>query len=151
MDYVSSGIQKMDGHSSNSMQANQIIDQDMRKVLYILGILLVFIAFSSGCYYHNEEDLYPQTTCDMSNVTYSGKIVPILNANCYVCHSTAVASGGHILDTYAGVQEVVQSGKLWGAINHQSGFFFMPKDAPKLSDCNISIIKIWIDAGSPDN
>ncbi|HTX88660.1 MAG TPA: hypothetical protein VMC08_06705 [Bacteroidales bacterium] len=123
----------------------------MKKIFWITGMLASVLAFSSGCYYDNEEDLYPQTTCDTTHVTYSGSVVPILQSNCYVCHSTALANGGVILDTYVGVQVVVQNGKLWGAINHFNGFYPMPKDSPKLPDCNITVIKKWIDAGSPDN
>ncbi len=123
----------------------------MRKLLLAAFLPLLIIAFSAGCYYDNEEDLYPQEQCDTTNVTYSGKIVPILQGNCYICHATAIANGGVILDTYAGVQTVVMNGKLWGAINHQAGFFSMPKDAPKLPDCDINLIKIWIDKGAPNN
>ncbi len=122
----------------------------MRKAVLISGLLLMLIGMA-GCYYDNEEDLYPNSGCDTTNVTFSGKVVPILQQNCYICHATAIANGGVILDTYAGVQVVVQNGKLWGSVNHESGFFAMPKDAPKLPDCDLAKIKIWLDKGAPNN
>jgi hypothetical protein len=54
-------------------------------------------------------------------------------------------------DSRQGLMDAVNSGRLWGALNHQTGFSPMPKDAPKLSDCDLSKIRIWIDDGTPDN
>ncbi len=52
---------------------------------------------------------------------------------------------------YNSVVVQANNGKLFGAVNHDSGFAAMPKNAPKLSDCKIDQIKIWIEDGTPNN
>jgi hypothetical protein len=41
--------------------------------------------------------------------------------------------------------------RIWGAINHSSGYQAMPQNLPKLSDCNLAKIAAWKNAGMPDN
>lgn len=89
--------------------------------------------------------------CDTTAVTYSGTISKIMANNCTGCHGT---SGNVTLTTYAGVKAAVgagATGKLWLAVNHFSGAVPMPSTTVKLSSCNIRQIKIWIDAGAPNN
>ncbi|PRY07291.1 cytochrome c [Pontibacter ummariensis] len=110
----------------------------------------------TACTSDNEEDSLPQPTpqpqqCDVSNVTFSKTITPILSANCYTCHSSSFSEGGVVLDTHAGVKKQADNGTLLGVITHASGFPAMPQGAAKLSDCNIARIKKWIEAGAPDN
>ncbi len=109
-----------------------------------------------GCKDANEEDLDPQPqpqtqTCDTTNVTFTATVQPILSANCYSCHSTAVAQSGVVLDTYAGVQKQAGNGNLIGVITHATGYPAMPQGGAKLSSCNISKIKKWIADGAPNN
>lgn len=89
--------------------------------------------------------------CDTSNVTYSGTIWPMIENNCYGCHSGANPSGNILLVDYASVVAVANSGKLYGAVSHSPGYVAMPKNAPKLSDCKIDQIRIWIENGKPNN
>ena len=87
--------------------------------------------------------------CDTVAVTYSKTIAPIFTTNCNVCHVTI---GGVTLTNYTGVKTVITDGRLWNAINHLSGTIkAMPNSTTKLSACNLRQIKIWIDAGSPQN
>lgn len=106
-----------------------------------------------GCYYDREAELYGITgSCDVSNVTYTATVVSILqNYGCMSCHSSAGASGGISLNTYASVKTQVTNGKLLGSISQSSGFSFMPKGGNKMLICDINKIKAWIDAGSPNN
>lgn len=123
----------------------------MRKIIFV-ATLLISGFYLSGCYYDNEEYLYPDTACDTSNVTYSVTIAGLMNdRGCNGCHNASGASGGIITDNYTDLNAAVQSGKLWGALNHESGFSPMPKNQSKLSDCDLTRIDIWIKAGSPDN
>jgi len=89
--------------------------------------------------------------CDTTNVTFSGSVWPIIELHCFGCHSGPQPSGNILLTDYSSV--VVQSGngKLFGAVSHDPGFKPMPKNAPKLSDCKIEKIRIWIDNGTPNN
>jgi hypothetical protein len=89
--------------------------------------------------------------CDTSNVTFSASIKPLLQNKCVGCHSGSTPSGGHDFTTHAGVQPVAQSGRLYGAVNHMSGFVPMPQGGTKLANCDIRKIKIWIDAGAQNN
>jgi hypothetical protein len=90
-------------------------------------------------------------TCDTSNVTYSGTIASIIQTNCLGCHGSAGTGGGIFLNSYSTVKSQVDNGRLWGAINWQPGFSQMPNNGSKLSDCDITLIGIWIQQGAPNN
>lgn len=106
---------------------------------------------ASGCYYDKEEILYPDTVCDTTAVTYSSSVVPILVSNCTVCHAGNTPSAGIKLDTYADVNIQVTNGRLWGSVSHAASYSPMPKNGAKMSTCNLTKIKKWIDAGAPNN
>ena len=92
-------------------------------------------------------------TCDTAEYTYSGAIQPLLKKYCYGCHATAAASsgGGVVLDTYNGVKTQALNGKLLGDIQHSSGFNAMPLGGAKLTDCQITQVSKWINAGALNN
>lgn len=117
----------------------------------IRGLFFGMVLISS-CYYDNEEELYPSTMCITENMSLQTNIVPILQNNCYSCHSiaTAPANRNVILEGYDELIKYVNNGQLVGAIRHESDYP-MPQNAPKLSSCNISKIESWIDAGALDN
>ena len=117
----------------------------------LLAIMLWVGALSQGCYYDIEEELYPDTGCATDNVTYSGVIAPILETNCYVCHSAAAQLGGIILEGYDQLMVHVNSGALLGALNHQSGFSPMPQNQAQLPECQIEKISVWIQDGALNN
>lgn len=119
--------------------------------LLIAGFLLAFVG---GCYYDNEEELYGIETCDVSSVTYSGTILPELEANCFTCHSSgvfAVLGGGIELEGYNKLKVHVDNGKLVGAVNWRAGFSAMPKGGVKWSDCQIQKLEKWISDGALEN
>jgi hypothetical protein len=122
--------------------------------------LFVAILLITGCTYDNEQDLYPDLLCDTLDVTYSGKIVPILESNCYPCHSNANApiyASNLSFEGYANISGYLNLGSGNGAarfvsiINHEAGFPQMPKNGPKLPKCTIRKFEIWIANGYPDN
>lgn len=124
-----------------------------RRLLYFVTIVTIIIAVSS-CFYDNEEALYPSlnSTCDTTNVTYSGKVVPILANNCLSCHSnaTAASAGGNIaLENFADVSS--QAASISAAINHTGPLSPMPKNGSKLKACLISTFDIWLRNGKPNN
>jgi len=116
------------------------------------AIFLVCILVSA-CYYDSEEELQQNGNiqCDTINVTFSLAVKPIMQENCYACHSnTNFTLGGNIkLENYSDV--ILRLDKIKGAINHSPGFVAMPDGAPKLEACKIKIIEKWIESGSPDN
>jgi len=122
----------------------------MRKIYTNLVILLVSIIILQ-CESQNEEDLFGQTECDTSEVTYLNSIEPILRKNCYECHAINIATAGIILEGYDNLILRVNSGRFPGAVNHRDGYTPMPKDRGKLPDCDLAKINIWLDDGAPDN
>lgn len=116
----------------------------------IPGLFLVLVS-TGGCYNDKAEILYPQTVCDTAAVTYSLSVVPVLSANCNSCHGGSTPSAGIKLDTYTGVKQQVDNGRLWGAVSQAASYSPMPKNASKLSTCNLEKIRLWIAAGAPNN
>lgn len=128
----------------------------MSKVIDILLLCIVVVATS--CYYDNEEALYPVTTtvreCDTTAVTYSASIAPVIALKCNSCHSitSAPSAGGNIiLEGHMNMENVAATGKLLGAVTHAPGYSSMPKTGNKLSYCEITAIRRWIEANMPNN
>ena len=120
----------------------------------IMACLLICFAFLSGCYYDTKENLYPtlDNTCtDTVNVTYTLKIIPILNSYCNTCHSGSNPEGNIKLDAYPNVKTLVDNGKLLNSITHTGTASPMPKNAGKLDDCKISAFSKWINEGALNN
>jgi len=126
----------------------------MKIIFSILAIAITLVFFSS-CYYDKEELLYgsSNTPCTdtTGTVSYAQKIVPLFQQYCYNCHSGNFPSGNIAMGTYATDKTIAQNGKLYGSISHLSGFVAMPQGMPKLSNCEIAVVKKWIDSGMPNN
>jgi len=124
---------------------------------FIFSILIIScVVFISSCYYDKEDLLYGNVnsgpcTDTTGIVSYSQKVVPMLQQQCYSCHSGSFPSGGIVMGTYTTDKAIGQNGKLFGSINYSSGFSPMPKGMPKMNNCQIATIKKWIDAGMPNN
>lgn len=118
---------------------------------YLLPVFIIFLIFLASCYYDNAEALYPSigSSCDTTNVTYSGTLAPILSSNCTGCHSGAAPSGSISLTSYANVQTVAASGVLMNALKG-NGVPLMPSSG-SLSACKISQFQIWIRKGMLNN
>jgi hypothetical protein len=124
------------------------------KRLIILSSISVISYFIVSCYYDNEEALYPKldTSCDTTNITFSGTVVPILQDDCYACHSNknAGANGNNVfLEDYADVK--ANASKIQASIKHSPGPSPMPKNGGKIKDCSINQFDIWVRNGMPDN
>jgi hypothetical protein len=122
------------------------------KKIPVLSVLIIFFCIS--CYYDNEEHLYPEisSSCDTTNVTFSGSISGMLSNNCLSCHSNSTAAnfGNNIrLQDYSDVN--AQRQRVLGSINYKSGFSPMPKGGAKLNDCLIAQFEIWVNNGAPNN
>jgi hypothetical protein len=98
----------------------------------------------------NEMCDFNSEPCNITNVSYNTFVKPTLAA-CTTCHKTGNAGGGINLDSYAGMKSAAESGRLYGALSWASGYMTMPQGGSKLSDCQLSKIKSWIDAGAPQN
>ena len=122
----------------------------MKVFISFVAILVLILS----CVYHNEEELYPSsnTPCDTLNVTFSGKIVPLLTNNCFSCHSNTTATffgNGIRLENYSDVKFMAAA--ISGAINRTGTYSPMPKNGSKLKACLITQFDFWVQKGSPDN
>jgi len=128
----------------------------MKINLFISGILIMVVIYVSSCYYDKEELLYGGANngpCTDSTgiVSYTQKVMPMLQQYCYNCHSGNFPSGNQQMGTFASDKAMAQSGKLFGSINHSAGFSPMPKGMAKMNNCQIATIKKWIDSGMLNN
>lgn len=89
--------------------------------------------------------------CDLTNVTYSLSVWPIIQNNCTGCHSGANPQGDLSLTNYNQIAQIASNGYLSGVINHEEGFIAMPFNGQQLTQCNIDIIEDWISQGYPNN
>jgi hypothetical protein len=117
----------------------------------IIKMMLIGAVVFTSCYYDNEADLYPTTSCQTSNMSYQSNIAPILERNCYVCHSAASNTADITLEGYDKLIGFVTSGRLLGAIRREAGYAPMPQNASMLIECDIAKIEQWIADGAPNN
>jgi hypothetical protein len=89
--------------------------------------------------------------CNTTSVSFSADIQPVIQNNCVGCHSGGAPSGGIKLVTYADVKQVVNNGKLFGAVSWQQGFVNMPFGGDQLPQCTIDQIEAWIADGALEN
>lgn len=122
----------------------------LKRYFFIVPVIILF----SGCYYDNASELNPaaglNSNCDTVNVTYNEKIAPIFQSYCGTnnsCHSASVAEGGVILSDYTHAFTTDPISLIESI--EQTGNSPMPPSG-KLSECNINLIKIWIQNGKPE-
>jgi hypothetical protein len=125
----------------------------MKNWAYHLGILAFCVILLSSCYYDVESELYPYATCNPANTKYASGVLPILQRSCYSCHNqdNATLNGNVKIDSYEDVLQYVQNGMLMGSLRHDVGYVAMPKDAQKISDCELAKIEAWISEGALNN
>jgi hypothetical protein len=118
----------------------------MRTILPI--VVFVLLVVSQGCYYDNEERLYPNSFCDTTAVTYATKVMPIMQGSCAIpgCHVPGGTGPGDFT-TYTGVKAKVDNGTFRTVtIVNKS----MPPSGP-LSTCEQQHLETWLNAGAPNN
>ena len=123
----------------------------MKRIICIL--LILSVAIIAGCYYDSEEKLYPvvSTSCDLTNITFSGTIKPILTTYCYACHSNAnnVNNGRSVkLENYGDVKDNIRV--ILVSVKQNNAPFPMPVGG-KLGDCEINQLQKWSDNGTLNN
>jgi hypothetical protein len=119
-----------------------------------LFLLISSLVLLTACYYDKEDMLYgPALPCTDSTgtISYTAKVVPILQTSCYGCHTGSAPSGGQAMGNYTADKIMALNGKLLGTITHATGFSPMPKGGTQLSACKIAVIQKWITAGAPNN
>ncbi|MCB0643522.1 MAG: hypothetical protein KDC44_17870 [Phaeodactylibacter sp.] len=116
-----------------------------------LFFLTLSLAFLTGCYYDNKEDLYQyiqQVDCTATAATFATDVDPILATYCQLCHSNSRQDGNVNLEGYQNVKPYVENGKLYGTMNHDAGFLIMPTSGVKVSFCELEKVRLWIANGA---
>ena len=114
-----------------------------------LCFFCVILTLPQSCYYDNREELDgTDNLCDTADVSYANDIVPLLDAECYLCHSVASNSSGFPFDTYNGLKTYADNGKLVVRTNDANSP--MPQ-AGLMSQCNRDLIKAWVNQGAKNN
>jgi len=86
--------------------------------------------------------------------SFANDIVPVLQRECYSCHSNenhdflgeGINLGGH-----QNVFPYIKNGKLLGSIKHEDFCLPMPLNGNKIPDCDIENIERWILQGAMNN
>lgn len=89
--------------------------------------------------------------CDSSSFTYAADVRPILDIYCVGCHNGPNPQGNKELVTYDGVKKFAQDGRLLGSMVHEVGIVAMPYKTDKMPDCEIAIVRKWIEDGAQNN
>ena len=111
-----------------------------------------FLTVMTGCSYESVEEMAPKVPCQTPTVvSYTLSISPLLDRNCRTCHNPTLLTGGVNLEDFAELKRRASTGQLIGVVSHAPNFARMPKDRAKLSDCDIALLKQWVDAGALNN
>ncbi len=122
----------------------------------LIGALLIgTMMFISSCYYDKADLLYSGNagpcTDSSGTVSYAQKVVPLLQQYCYSCHTGNFPSGNQLMGTYTSDKAMAMNGMLYGTIAHSAGYSPMPQGMAKMTNCQIAVIKKWIDSGTLNN
>ena len=115
----------------------------MKKIVTITYVILILLLY--GCYFDNEEELYPNTNCDITAVTYTNTISPLMTSSCATTGCHVAGTGRVLLTNYAEVKTAI------GGVENRA---VTKKDMPPagaLASCDITKLKAWIDAGALNN
>ncbi len=143
----------------------------MKRKIFVTVALLSLIAFSgviSACQQQALADVPARADIPVKMEarwagTYEKDIQPIFNEYCVGCHSAAGAANGLRLDTYAGVMKGTQYGRVvipgepGGSTLLQNLYLkvdpqvHMPHGDLRLTKNRIENIRLWIQAGAPNN
>ena len=125
----------------------------IKRIGLILFITTLGLVVTQGCYYDNEEELYPGTTCDTVDVSYSSTIEPLIQGNCATsgCHSGANPAAGLKLETYEEIRAASLNGSISDRINRPAGDPLLMPPTGKLGNCQILKVDAWTDQGANNN
>ncbi len=113
--------------------------------------LFALVLFAPGCYYDNEEELYPNSFCDTVNVGYSSSISTIIETKCAIpgCHVAGGLGTGNF-NEFDQLLGQVNNGRLLPSIRRESTSIPMPPSGG-LRDCEIRRIELWVADGAQNN
>ena len=79
------------------------------------------------------------------NTTFETTVQPLLEKNCYACHSESLKSGGLNLEAYKSAESVLQDRDRWDKILHRLDAGEMPpKGMPRPDAAELAAAKAWL-------
>jgi len=127
----------------------------MKMKLSLTALIIGTMVMISSCYYDKADLLYignaGPCTDSAGTVSYAQKVVPLLQQYCYSCHTGNFPSGNQLMGTYTSDKAMAMNGMLYGTIAHSAGYSPMPQGMAKMTNCQIAVIKKWIDSGTLNN
>lgn len=114
-----------------------------------ISTVIFCVVFFVGCYYDNEEDLYPfADNCNTTDVKFRRDIQPIISKSC-------ATSGCHVPGG-TGVGNFQVFGELKSKVDDNSfnNRVFVQRNMPPdemLSSCEIQKLQAWVEQGAPNN
>lgn len=90
-------------------------------------------------------------TCDLAAVTYSATVAPLMAKYCNGCHSGTTPQGNIRTANYNALKTLSNKPAFMGSMRHTSGYSPMPKNAAKLSTCQLDQIQKWLDLGAKND
>jgi UMF1 family MFS transporter len=73
--------------------------------------LVVFSLFQVGCYYDNIERKYNQSGCDLTSISWTSDVKPLVDQFCIACHQGSSPAAGLLLEGYQDVKASVLQGE----------------------------------------
>jgi hypothetical protein len=95
------------------------------------------------------ENFICENACDTTNVTFSGSIQPLVSTNCAGCHSGSSPSGTISLTNYTEIAAIATNGMMMTVLTNGPTTIMPPSGA--LPACKVDMVRIWVDAGAPNN
>lgn len=123
----------------------------IRKILFSTIAIVGMLCWLVSCSKESADKLAGNTSCDTTNVSYSGQVLPILQDNCYSCHSGSNPVSGIELSDFSVLQIHVKNGDLKSAVTHTGSVVPMPYGLPMLPSCELNTIVAWVNQGALDN
>lgn len=111
------------------------------KKIKIISILLIASYLVFSC----ETATYDEISGEVANPTYAVNVRPIINNNCFPCHS---AAGGQypVMETFVQAREAAEIGDMICRIDDQSCGAVMPQSG-RMPQATIDLIKLWVSKG----
>lgn len=123
------------------------------RTYFFIGLVTLLVSNLLSCT-NDKANVTPTNNsnnkCD-TTFAFNSRINVILQTNCYGCHSETDVNFPMKPFTKLQTAVLASNSLFLKSIKHQSGASAMPKNATKLSDCDIAAIEKWIINGAKNN
>jgi mono/diheme cytochrome c family protein len=116
------------------------------------GFLPAFLVWMAcSCIKKDEVEVPGCTATPPSTISYKNDVYPIIKNNCLSCHDATNHYGGILLENYDQIAFSGKTGELGSSVMiAANGKAYMPKGG-RLMDCEIALLKAWVDQGAKNN